>query len=67
MQLLEDISTYQRDMQIALLKEKEEKKQKEESDRNKGVEMRKAAMETYSRKLLLLFIIMMSICNYNRT
>ena len=67
MELLEDISTYQRDMEIAHLKEKEEKKQKEESDRSKGVDMRKAAMETYSRKLPLLFIIMTSKYIYNRT
>ena len=50
MQLLEDISTYQRDIQIALQKEKEGKKQKEAKDKSKGIEMRKAAMETYSRK-----------------
>lgn len=48
--MLEDISTYQHDMEVALEKEKEEKKQKEASDRRKGVDMRKAAMETYSRK-----------------
>ena len=48
MQLLEDISTYQRDMQSAILQHKEEKKQKEMSAKSIGEEMRKAAMETLS-------------------
>lgn len=55
-QLLEDISTYQQDMQEAILKQKEEKKQKETNDRNIGVEMRKAAMETFSRKLFKIIV-----------
>ena len=55
-QLLEDISTYQRDMQEAILKQKEEKKQKETNDRNIGVEMRKAAMETFSHKLFIIIV-----------
>ena len=52
-QLLEDISTYQRDMQSAILQHKEEKKQKEMSDKSIGEEMRKAAMETLSRKFFV--------------
>ena len=50
MQLLEDISTYRRDMQSVILQHKEEKKQKEMSNKSIGEEMRKAAMETLSRK-----------------
>ena len=49
-QLLEDISTYQRDMQEALLKEKEAKKQKQIDEKEKAEEMRRSAMETLSRK-----------------
>ena len=64
--MLEDITTYQHDMQVALLKEKEARKKKETSDRNKGVEMRKAAMETYSRKLLLLFMKIIAIIMIER-
>ena len=52
MQLLQDISTYQRDMQSAILQHKEEKKQKEMSAKSIGEEMRKAAMETLSRKFI---------------
>ena len=66
LQLLEDIATYQHDMQVAPLKEKEAKKLKETSDRKKGVEMRKAAMETYSRKLLLLFMTIIAIIMIER-
>ena len=50
MQLLEDISTYQRDMQEAQQKQKEEKRRKELEDKRIGEEMRKSAMETMSRK-----------------
>ena len=50
MQLLEDVSTYQRDMQSAILQHKQEKKPKEMSDKSIGEEMTKAAMETLSRK-----------------
>lgn len=52
-QLLEDISTYQRDMQTAIVQQKEKKKQKEMSDKSIGEEMRKAAMESLSRKFVL--------------
>ena len=52
-QLLEDVSTYLRDV-TALLdeeqKEREEKKKKEAMDRQKGEEMRKAAMELIGSK-----------------
>lgn len=47
-QLLEDISTYMRDV-VTLLdeeqKEREERRRKEAMDKQKGEEMRKAAME----------------------
>ena len=52
-QLLEDISSYRRDVEEALEKEKEKRKQKEINDKRTGVEMRKSAMETLSRKYLL--------------
>ena len=54
MQLLEDICTYQRDMQSAVLQHKEEKKQKEMNDKSIGEEMRKADMENLAHNFLLL-------------
>lgn len=49
-QLLEDISTYQKDVREAQLKEKEEKRQKLIDERQKTEEMRRSAMETISCK-----------------
>ena len=49
-QLLEDISVYQRDMQASMLKEKENKKQKEQTSKKLGEDMRLSAMKTFSRK-----------------
>ena len=46
-QLLQDISAYQRDMQASILKEKENKKQ---ISKKVGEDMRLSAMETFSRK-----------------
>ena len=51
LQLLEDISAYQRDVQDAISKEKESKRQKEIYDKKIGEDMRKSAMETLHRKL----------------
>lgn len=48
--LLEDISVYQRDMQAAMLKEKENKKEKEQASKKLGEDMRLSAMETMSRE-----------------
>ena len=53
-QLLEDIYTYRRDIQAALNKEKETKKRKEWDDKQMGEEMRKSAMETMARKLIMI-------------
>lgn len=52
-QLLEDISSYMRDVAALVAREqeeKEEKRRKEEIDRRKGEEMRKAAMELIGSK-----------------
>ena len=50
-QLLEDISSYRRDVQDVLLKEKEEKRQKELDYKRIAEEMR-SAMETISRRYI---------------
>ena len=42
---------YQRDMQAILLKEKENKKQKEQASKKLGEDMKLSAMETFSRNL----------------
>lgn len=55
-QLLEDIATYRRDMHELKTKqteEKEQKKRKEMEDKKKGLEMRQAAIEGMSSKLLM--------------
>ena len=54
-QLLEDISSDSRDVAVLQMKEKEVKK-KEQSDKRKGEEVRKAAMELLSSKCLCCFI-----------
>jgi hypothetical protein len=46
MQLLEDISTYRRDMDEQKQQEKENKSRKEKEDRQKALEMRDAALTT---------------------
>ena len=51
-QLLEDISTYQRDVQSAMLREREGKRQKQLDDKKIAEEMRRSAMETISRKCM---------------
>ena len=43
-QLLEDISTFRKDMEDEAKKARETKKQKEKDDREKGEEMREAAL-----------------------
>ena len=45
MELLDDISTYMRDILELKMKDKEEKKRKEVDDKRQGEEMKKAAME----------------------
>ena len=49
-QLLEDIHSYQRDMQKKVDEEKAAKYQKEVLEKSMAEEMRKSAMETISRK-----------------
>ena len=54
-QLLEDISSDSRDVAVLQMKEKELKK-KEQSDKRKGEEVRKAEMELLGSKCLCCFI-----------
>ena len=49
-QLLQDISDYQRDVQSAIQRKCEAKKQKEIADKTAGEEMRQSAMETMASK-----------------
>ena len=51
-QLLEDISSYLRDLAIQHKKDKAEKKKKDLEDKMKAQDMRKAAMEGISSKKL---------------
>ena len=50
MQLLQDILTYNRDMQEQKEREKELKSRKEREDRQKALEMREAAVSTLRSK-----------------
>ena len=55
MQLLEDISTYQRDRQSAIWQHIEEKKKKHMSRKGIGEGVRKDAVEDLSRKLIVTY------------
>lgn len=50
--MLQDISNYKKDMQELKNKEKEKKKGKEKQDREKGLEMRAAALSGMASKSL---------------
>lgn len=56
MQLLEDISTYQRDVQDQKRKKKENKKKKEKEDKQKAMEMRAAALNGIASRHFLFCI-----------
>ena len=58
-QLLQDIHTYQRDAQIALVKEKEKEKETKRSEKVVAEEMRKSEMETLAGKCIW----MVNLCN----
>lgn len=51
-QLLENIYTYRKDLQEVKTREKENKKQKEKEDQQKGLEMWAAALTGMASKLL---------------
>ena len=57
-QLLEDISTYRRDMQGFKEKEKENKMQKEKSDKEKAEEMRAAALSGIASKYIFSLLLL---------